>query len=151
MEEPDPAGGGRDPGALNTDSSAGRLAQAVLAGLEPIPFSGIALGELPARLLVATLETVSAQPGLLTGDPRVQELVKAAARGLAQDVGARVAALRASGDSDSWREERIAEWGDLAFRSILGTGGGWRSRKPGRCSVSSRRVSSPSPPPLSVP
>ena len=45
------------------------------------------------------------------------------AKGLATDVGGRIAAMRARGDSDSSREERIAEWGELIFRSILGTGG----------------------------
>ncbi|HEX2437721.1 MAG TPA: hypothetical protein VHT71_05370 [Methylomirabilota bacterium] len=111
------------PGAISTHSTAGKLAQAVLAGLEPIKFSEIALEELPARLFVATLETVAAQPALLTGDPKIQELVKVTAKGLATDVGARVATMRARGDSDSSREERIAEWGELVFRSILGSGG----------------------------
>jgi hypothetical protein len=72
---------------------------------------------------MATLETVSSQPALLTGDPKVQELVKVTAQGLAQDVGARIDAMRAKGDSDSSREERVAEWGELVFRSILATGG----------------------------
>lgn len=111
------------PGALSPRSTAGQLAQAVLTGLETITFSEIALEELPARLFVATLETISTEPALLTGDPKIQELVKVTARGLATDVGARVTAMRARGDSDSSREERIAEWGELVFRSILGTGG----------------------------
>ena len=111
------------PGALNPGSTTGKLAQAVLAGLEPLKFSEVTLSELPARLFVATLETVSTQPALLTGDPKVQELVKVTAAGLARDVGTRVATMRASGDSNSSREERVAEWGELVFRSVLGTGG----------------------------
>jgi hypothetical protein len=111
------------PGALNTNSTVGKLAQAALTGLEPLKFSEIPITELPARLFVATLETVSSQPALLTGDPKVQELVKVTAKGLAQDVGARIDAMRARGDSDSSREERVAEWGELVFRSILATGG----------------------------
>jgi hypothetical protein len=111
------------PGALNVNSTQGKLAQAVLTGLEPLKFSEISLNELPARLFVATLETVSGQPALLTGDPKVQELIKVTASGLAQDVSARVAAMRAGGDSNSSREERVVEWGELIFRSVLGTGG----------------------------
>lgn len=111
------------PGALNVGSTTGKLAQAVLVGLEPLRFSEIKVSELPARLFVATLETVSTQPALLTGDPKVQELVRVTAKGLAQDVGARVTAMRAGGDTDSSREERVAEWGELVFRSILSTGG----------------------------
>ena len=111
------------PGALNANSTVGKLAQAALTGLEPLKFSEISLSELPARLFVATLETVAARPDLLTGDPKIQELVKVTANGLATDVGARVATMRASGDSDSSREERVAQWGELVFRSILGTGG----------------------------
>jgi hypothetical protein len=111
------------PGALNANSTTGKLAQAVLTGLEPLKFSEISLSELPGRLFVATLETVSTHPTLLTGDPKIRELVKVTSRGLAQDVGARIALMRARGDSDSSREERVAEWGELVFRSILGTGG----------------------------
>jgi len=111
------------PGAINASSTAGQLAQAALAGLEPLKLAEIGIDELPARLFVATLETVSSQPGLLTGDPKVQELVRVTARGLAQDVGGRVAAMRASGDSDSSREARVVEWGELVFRSVLATGG----------------------------
>jgi hypothetical protein len=111
------------PGALNSNSTVAKVAQAALVGLEPLKFSEIPIAELPARLFVATLETVSAEPALLTGDPKVQELVKATAKGLAQDVGDRVAAMRAAGDSNSSREERVAEWGELIFRSILSTGG----------------------------
>jgi hypothetical protein len=111
------------PGALNTNSTMGKVAQAVLTGLEPLKFSEISLSELPGRLFVATLETVSTHPDLLTGDPKIQELVKVTSTGLAQDVGARIALMRQRGDSDSSREERVAEWGELVFRSILGTGG----------------------------
>jgi hypothetical protein len=111
------------PGALNTSSTMGKVAQAVLTGLEPLKFSEISLDELPGRLFVATLETVSAHPDLLTGDPKIQELVKVTSTGLAQDVGVRIALMRQRGDSDSSREERVAEWGELVFRSILGTGG----------------------------
>jgi hypothetical protein len=111
------------PGALNANSTIGKVAQAALTGLEPLKFSEIPIAELPARLFVATLETVSSEPALLTGDPKVQELVRVTARGLAQDVGARVAAMRAGGDSDSSREERVAAWGELVFRSILASGG----------------------------
>lgn len=111
------------PGALNANSTTGKLAQAVLSGLEPLKFSEMSIGELPGRLFVATLETVATHPGLLTGDPKVQELVKATSRGLAQDVGARISQMRARGESNSSREERVAEWGELVFRSMLGTGG----------------------------
>jgi hypothetical protein len=58
------------PGALNAGSTVGKVAQAALTGLEPLKFSEIPIAELPARLFVATLETVSSQPALLTGDPR---------------------------------------------------------------------------------
>jgi hypothetical protein len=111
------------PGALNAHSTMGKIAHAALAGLEPLKLSEIAIGELPGRLFVATLETVATNPGLLTGDPKVQELVTATSRGLAQDVGERIAMMRARGDSNSSREERVAEWGELVFRSVLGTGG----------------------------
>src|SRR5919106_1923029 len=111
------------PGALNAHSTTGKIAQALLTGLEPLKFSEIGLSELPGRLFVATLETVSTHPELLTGDPKFRELVTVTSRGLSQDVGARIAVMRERGDSDSSREERIAEWGELVFRSLLGTGG----------------------------
>ena len=110
------------PGALSADSTTGKLAEALLAGLEPLELSEVPVHELPARLFVATLETVAMRPELLTGDPKVQELVRVASRGLARDVGARIALMRRRGDSDSSREERVAAWGELVFRSLLATG-----------------------------
>jgi hypothetical protein len=113
---------GSVPGALDRDSTTGKLAEALLAGLEPLELSEVPVHELPARLFVATLETVATRPELLTGDPKVQELVRVTSRGLAQDVGARVALMRQRGDTDSSREERVAAWGELVFRSLLATG-----------------------------
>ncbi len=114
----------RVPGALGAGSTTAKVAEAVLLGLESVKASEVPVPDLPARVFVATLETVSSEPGLLTGDPKVQELVRVTARGLAQDVGGRIAAMRAGGDSDSAREERVAEWGELMLRSILASGGG---------------------------
>jgi hypothetical protein len=111
------------PGALVASSTQGKLVHALLAGLESVKVSEVHLGELPGRLFVATLESVSSNPALLTGDPKLQELVKTTGQGLTRDVEARIASMRAEGTSNSSREQRLTEWGELVFRSILNTGG----------------------------
>src|SRR5882762_5849880 len=64
------------PGALNKDSRQGKAIGGFLDALHEIKFSEEQLGDLPGRLFVAALETVSANPDLLAGDAKMQELVK---------------------------------------------------------------------------
>jgi hypothetical protein len=62
----------------------------------------------------------------------MQELVGVTAKGLVRDVGKRIERLRAEGGSDLSIEQRMRDWGDLVFRSLLSSGGRMVLADPGR-------------------
>lgn len=111
------------PGALNTESRHGRAVHAFLSGLESFDFPAEPLGNLPGRLFMAAVETVGDHSELLTGDVKVQELLRVITEALTKDVAARIQSIRAGGGSDSVLEGRVAEWAELVFRSLLASGG----------------------------
>ncbi|HVR35808.1 MAG TPA: hypothetical protein VMS21_08150 [Methylomirabilota bacterium] len=112
------------PGALNRDSRHGKPIAGFLEAMGDIRFSEEKLGTLPARLFVATLETVSEQSDLLSGDTKTQELVRVVTRSLSSDVARHIEQLRAGGGSDLVREARLSDWAETVFRSLLSSAGG---------------------------
>jgi hypothetical protein len=112
------------PGALNRDSREGKALAGFLQGMSEIRFSEELLGEIPARLFVAALESISENTGLLSADAKVQELVNVATKALSTNIAVRLETIRKDGTSDLVKEERIAEWGELVFRSLLSSAGG---------------------------
>ena len=112
------------PGALNKDSRQGKAIAGFLQGMSEIRFSEELLGEIPGRLFVAALETISENTELLSADAKVQELVKVATTTLSTNAANRIDQLRNDGNSDLVKEERVAEWVELVFRSLLSSAGG---------------------------
>jgi hypothetical protein len=111
------------PGGLDPNSRLGKGLRAFFTGFDEIQFATEPLGDLPARMFTATMESIATNPGLLAQDPKVQELIAAATRGLAADVAARVVERRKGGAADPQGEIRIAGWAELAFRSVLSSVG----------------------------
>jgi len=109
------------PGALNKDSREGKILAGFLQGMSEIHFSDEQLGSIPARLLVAALETVSENYQLLPADAKVQELVNVTTRTLSADVARRLELL---GDTDLVKKEQVGDWAELVFRSLLSSAGG---------------------------
>jgi hypothetical protein len=107
------------PGAFNKDSNHGKAIAGFLGGLQEISFSETQLRDLPTRLFVATLDTLSKESGLLSGDPKVQELIKVTTKGLSTDVARRLA----QHTDNLTAQERVADWGELVFRSVLSSAG----------------------------
>jgi hypothetical protein len=107
------------PGALNTNSREGKAVAGFLDAMSEIKFSEAPLGELAGRFFVATIETVSKESDLLSSDPKIQELVKVTTKSLSLDVSKR---LEDAGD-DLVKKERIEDWAELVFRSVLSSGG----------------------------
>lgn len=107
------------PGAFHQDSKQGRAVAGFLSGLSEINFSETQLRDLPTRLFVATLDTLSEESGLLSGDPKVQELIKVTTKGLSTDVARRIEENK----GNLVKQERVADWGDLVFRSVLSSAG----------------------------
>jgi hypothetical protein len=95
------------PGALNTESRHGRAVHAFLSGLESFDFPAEPLGNLPGRLFMAAVETVGDHGELLTGDVKVQELLRVITEALTKESrpGSR-ASGRAGARIPCWRTRR---------------------------------------------
>jgi len=109
------------PGALSKDSSQGKALAGFFQGMSEIRFSEEELGEIPGRLFVAALETISGHGDLLSADAKVQELVKVITASLSSDVARRI---DQAGDADLVEKEHIGDWAELVFRSVLSSAGG---------------------------
>src|SRR5262245_30002076 len=111
------------PGALNPVSGHSKVAMAFLQTLQGVDFAETPLGDWPARAFAATLETASAHPELVSGDPKIQALVGVTTKALTETVATRIKAMRAGGGPNLTREEQLTEWADAIFRSVLASGG----------------------------
>lgn len=109
------------PGALNKDSREGKAVAGFLDAMSEIPFGQARLGELPGRLFIAALETVSENSDLLSADAKVQELVKVTTLALSTDAAKRLDQLASD---DLVKAERVGDWAELVFRSVLSSAGG---------------------------
>lgn len=108
------------PGALDSDSKSGRAVKGFLEGLDTISFAEESIGDLPRKLFIITLETLSENPELLSDSEKSQVLIKAATAGIATDVNAKILELRASeGGANLGKEQAIRFWGETVFRSLL--------------------------------
>ena len=115
------------PALANPTSARGRVLAGFLSGLDgTINFAEGDLSEVPARLMIATVESLSESSALLTGDPKVQELVRATTSALTQSLADRLNAINASGLSPAERHAarlKARDWGELVFRTTLTSGG----------------------------
>lgn len=109
------------PGALNQDSREGKAVAGFLDALSGIKFSEEKMGRLPGRLFIAALETVSENSSLLSADAKVQELVKVTTKSLGDDVARRLDQIAGG---NLVKAERVADWAELVFRSVLSSAGG---------------------------
>jgi hypothetical protein len=115
------------PELANPNSSRGRILAGFLSGLdEKINFAEGDLAEIPARLMIATLETFAENSSLMGGDPKVQELVKTTTTALTKALAERLAAINSSKLSPSEKQAaklKAKDWGELVFRTTLASGG----------------------------
>lgn len=112
------------PGALNANSRQGKVLSGFVEALDKVDLTTVnwdqqALGDLASRFCVAALETIGEKSEALSSDKRVQELVRVATEGLANDV---VGGLQGEQAND-FRQERLRNWSELVFRSLLNTAG----------------------------
>jgi hypothetical protein len=124
------------PGALNKNSRHGKALHVLFTSLDQIKFSEDfaeqRIGDLPGRLLIATLETVSENSEFLSGDPKYHELIAVTSNALLKDVAQRIKRIREStgGAGNEDREERVKAWAELVFRSVLASGGRFVASNP---------------------
>lgn len=126
------------PGGLNVNSRSGKALHAVFDALDDIRFAEDVLGDLPGKLAIAALESVSSSVALASEDPNVQKLIRITARGLATDVAKRLQEIQSAYDAGSGgsvldaaqEKERVSAWADLVFRSVLNSAGNEVSKSP---------------------
>ena len=111
------------PGAINDDSKHAKTLKSFVKGLDKIQFSDVLDQENPypdlaASIFIAAMETLAEQPEFVTSDPNFQELVTVASAGLATDVTTRLEKL-----GDEAQKDRLRDWGNLVFRSLLTNAG----------------------------
>jgi hypothetical protein len=116
-----------DPNLFDRNSSRGKALLGFLTGLQNVNFVEGDPTELPVRLFVAAVETISAHAELVSGDPRIQELVQVTTQALSADVNNRTRQIEQDDHLDpiAKREARLAmgDWAELIFRSTLASGG----------------------------
>ena len=124
------------PGALNKNSRHGKALYVLFNSLDHITFSEEfaeeRIGDLPGRLLIATLETIFENSEFLSGDPKYQKLIAVTSNALVKDVANRINKIREStgGAGNEDREERVKAWAELVFRSVLASGGRFIASNP---------------------
>jgi hypothetical protein len=111
------------PGALNNNSTHSKVVAGFLDAMSGINFTEEQLRDLPTRLFVASVETVSAHPEWLTGDASAQELVRVATHAVSVNAAKRLEQLQAGGNSDLVKEQHVLDWAALVFRSVLSSAG----------------------------
>src|SRR5438034_4995906 len=111
------------PGALNKNSSHSKVVAGFLDAFSGINFSEEQLRHLPVRLFAASVETLSAHPEWLSGDTQLQELVKVATQAVSTNTARRLQQLQAGGNPDLVKEQRVLDWAELVFRSVLSSAG----------------------------
>ncbi|MGD9076531.1 MAG: hypothetical protein PVJ69_15040 [Desulfobacteraceae bacterium] len=127
---------GHIPGALNKNSRHGKALYVLFTSLDEIKFSEEfaeqRIGDLPGRLLIATLESVSENSEFLSGDPKYQKLIAVTSKALVKDVAERIKMIREStgGAGNEDMEERVTAWAELVFRSVLASGGRFVASNP---------------------
>jgi hypothetical protein len=114
------------PGAEKLSSKHAAAMKALFTGLDGIAFAVEPLEDLPQKLFTITLETVSANPQVFSGDADTQTLIAAATRGLLTDVNARM-----QGANDL-QKEGVRAWGETVFRSLLSSTGTLLLQEPQR-------------------
>jgi len=111
------------PGAVNDNSKHAKTLKSFVKGLDKIQFSDVLDQENPypdlaASMFVAAMETLAEQPEFVTSDPNFQELVTVVSAGLVTDITTRLEQLE-----DDAQKDRLRDWGNLVFRSLLTNAG----------------------------
>jgi hypothetical protein len=111
------------PGAIDQGSQGGKIVTAVLRGFQDIEFSEVPLDDLPQRMLLGALESLSEESALLSSDPKVQKLVTSVTASLVKDVETHIKAIRTQEGENIVKEKRVREWAEVVFRSVVSSGG----------------------------
>ncbi|MBT33144.1 MAG: hypothetical protein CMO01_26080 [Thalassobius sp.] len=115
----------QNPGALSKNSSQHTFLRGFLEAVDDVSLSEGNIGDIASDLMIASLETVSSNPQLLTGDQSSRELVTAITKGLSTDIQNHIEFIKKQGGGigSFSKEEKVKSWGQAVFRSVLKNGG----------------------------
>jgi hypothetical protein len=105
------------PGAISEKHPAGRALLSFLKGVEGVKFSEQAPVEILDQVLVGVLETVAAEPRLISGGRREEALISNVAKSVAGALDARFKTKRTATE-----EADAASWAQLVARAMLKAG-----------------------------
>lgn len=115
------------PDLFDKNSKKGKAIHSFLSALDDIDLTEAELSELPARLFVATMETATENPELLSGDLKVQEFIKVTTKEISTNVARRINDINIDGSLDAIAKRKarlkVQDWGELLYRSTLTSGG----------------------------
>lgn len=115
----------RVPGALNEQSASGRILKNFLGAFDQIPFSNTVQFQRHSRkivpqLFIATAETISGFSHELTNDPKIQDFIHIAGKGIAEDLFQQLENI-----SDSDNQDHVVKWGRFLLRSTVANAGNY--------------------------
>jgi hypothetical protein len=108
------------PGAIDEKSSTGRALKGFLKSIDELNFAEERVEEIAKSLFIAAVETIGENVELLGADDKTEKLVEVVAKGLVKDVRERIDVLAGK---DLSKQEKIQQWAQLTFRSMLSNAG----------------------------
>jgi len=112
-----------NPGGLIKDGAQHKFLKGFLEGVEQVSFSDASFGEIASGLMIASLETVSQNPDVFTGDESSKALVSVVTKGLSEDIQTQLNNIKNNGGVSFSKEAKVKAWGQTVFRSVLKNGG----------------------------
>lgn len=122
------------PNGFNVDSREAVALRALFIGLDHVKFSESRwkeqIGEFPRKLSIALLDTVTKNSDVFSGDKHSQDLIEKTASALSLSVEQHFKDIDAATDNVLAQRQHIMSWGEVIFRSILGSAGKMVSENP---------------------
>jgi len=125
-----------NPKGFNIDSREAIALQALFIGLDDVQFSQQNwknhLDVFPRRLSMALLDIVTDHTDVFSGDTTTQQLISATTTALSNDIEKHFNTIQqnAHGRNARAQRERVVEWGEVVFRSVLSSAGKMIAEEP---------------------
>lgn len=112
------------PGAIRSDSTAGRFVKSFLGAIDTVEFAennalkDTLVKQIIPKLFVSTAETLGAEAHKITDNLKLQNFIGETTKGLAKDMYTRIDKLGTADDQDE-----VIRWGQLVYRSMVKNAG----------------------------
>jgi hypothetical protein len=125
-----------NPKGFTIDSREAIALQALFIGLDDVQFSQQNwqdhLDVFPRRLSIALLDIVTEHTDVFSGDATTQQLISATTTALSKDINKQFNAIQQQhhGRNARLQRQRVVEWGEVIFRSVLTSAGRMVAEEP---------------------